>query len=86
MSTHGRNFIARGILGSVTDKVIHASRVPVLTITPKRAADFNDAVSGFKRITLLLDGSTVAEQALPYVERIAAALSLTVSLLRVVNL
>jgi nucleotide-binding universal stress UspA family protein len=34
MSTHGRSGIERWVLGSVTEKVIHHSRDPVLVIRP----------------------------------------------------
>ncbi len=34
MSTHGRSGISRWAFGSVTEKVIHDARVPVLTVTP----------------------------------------------------
>ena len=42
MSTHGRNLFARGILGSVTSKVIHDTDTPVLTITPEKAELYRD--------------------------------------------
>ena len=35
MSTHGRSGISRWAFGSVTDKVIRHSKVPVLTVTPE---------------------------------------------------
>ena len=35
MSTHGRSGISRWAFGSVTDKVIRHSRIPVLTVTPE---------------------------------------------------
>lgn len=34
MSTHGRSGISRWAFGSVTDKVIHHAKVPVMTIAP----------------------------------------------------
>ncbi len=34
MSTHGRSGVSRWAFGSVTDKVVRASTVPVLTVTP----------------------------------------------------
>lgn len=34
LSTHGRSGIARWALGSVADKVIHHSSVPILIVTP----------------------------------------------------
>jgi nucleotide-binding universal stress UspA family protein len=32
MSTHGRSGIGRWALGSITDKVLHESRIPVMTV------------------------------------------------------
>ena len=87
MSTHGRNVIGRAILGSVTDKVIRTSTVPVLTIAPEKAKAYQaqDGVP-LKRVMLPLDGSELAEQAAPYVESLARSLSLKVLLVRVVDL
>ncbi len=34
MSTHGRSGVSRWAFGSVTEKVVRASTVPVLTVTP----------------------------------------------------
>ena len=85
MSTHGRNALARGILGSVTDRVLHSSPVPVLTITPERASAHKKSEdTATKRILAPLDGSEFAERALSYVEGLARAMSLEVVLARVV--
>ena len=86
MSTHGRSPLVRGILGSVTDKVVHASRVPILTVTPERAKAYaeTDGVA-LSKITVPLDGSDLAESALPYVKTLAKALSLEVVLARVIT-
>jgi len=84
MSTRGRNVLARGILGSVTDKVIHASPVPVLTISPSRAKDYWKADEVISRALVPLDGSPLAESVLPYVEYLAKGLGLKVLLTRVV--
>lgn len=35
MSTHGRSGVQRWLLGSVTDRVVHHSSVPVLVIRPQ---------------------------------------------------
>jgi nucleotide-binding universal stress UspA family protein len=35
MSTHGRSGLGRWALGSVTDKVLHESQIPVLTVRAK---------------------------------------------------
>ena len=87
MSTHGRNAIGRAILGSVTDRVIRTSTVPVLTIAPEKAKAYQGREGiHLERVMLPLDGSELAEQAAPYVEALARALSLEVLLVRVVDL
>ena len=94
MTTQGSNLIARGILGSVTDKVIHSSQLPVLTITPERAATYGG--TWFRALTkatervmtkimVPLDGSPLAETVLPYVQALARKLSLRVLLVRVIR-
>ena len=83
MSTHGRNLIGRSILGSVTDRVLHSASVPVLTITPDRARMYQEEGTTLNTVVVPLDGSELAELALPYAEELAAALSLEVLLVRV---
>ena len=85
MSTHGRNALGRGILGSVTDKIIHSSNLPTLTITPERAEEYRENAAAISRILVPLDGSKAAESALPYVEQLARKLGLEIVLVRVVN-
>jgi nucleotide-binding universal stress UspA family protein len=36
MSTHGRSGIARWVLGSVADKILHESKIPMWLVRPKR--------------------------------------------------
>ena len=83
MSTHGRNLIGRSILGSVTDRVLHSANVPVLTITPDRARMYHEEGTTLNTVVIPLDGSELAELALPYAEELATALSLEVLLVRV---
>jgi nucleotide-binding universal stress UspA family protein len=85
MSTRGRGALARGILGSVTDKVIHSSHVPILAITPEKAEEYwRDGVT-MSKIIVPLDGSPLAESVLPYVEHLARKMSLEVILARAVH-
>lgn len=86
MSTNGRNMIARGILGSVTDKVMHSSGVPVLAIAPERARRDIDDDHGITSLLVPLDGSEMAEEALPVAADLATAMSLRVTLVRAVRL
>jgi nucleotide-binding universal stress UspA family protein len=39
MSTHGRSGIARWVLGSVADKIIHESRLPMWLVRPQKIID-----------------------------------------------
>lgn len=65
MSTHGRPLLTRMLLGSVTDRVIRTSPVPVLILHPPTMSV--DAVSppAGRRLKILapLDGSPMAEDA-----------------------
>ena len=83
MSTRGRSPLGRSILGSVTDKVLHSSCLPTLTLTPQMAERFHQQDVSLSQITVPLDGSALAETAPPYVEFLARKLSLDVVLLRV---
>jgi nucleotide-binding universal stress UspA family protein len=71
MSTHGRSGISRWALGSVADKILRASSVPVCLV---RAAVPEDAPRNrwpIKTIVVPLDGSELAESVLPHVEALA---------------
>ena len=86
MATHGRNLVGRALLGSVTDKVLHASQVPVLVITPEKAQEHHGSEGPLlSSVVAPLDGSELAERSLPHVENLAQTLSLGVVLLRVVT-
>jgi nucleotide-binding universal stress UspA family protein len=39
MSTHGRSGIARWVLGSVADKILHESKIPLWLVRPRRIID-----------------------------------------------
>ena len=83
MSTHGRRALGRGVLGSVTDRVLHSTNLPVLAITPEKAREHWEQDAAISKILVPLDGSDLAETVLPYVEELARALSLEVVLVRV---
>jgi nucleotide-binding universal stress UspA family protein len=66
MSTHGRSGVARWLMGSVAEKVVRASRVPVLLVRSFRAGKGGDlepvpaAETPFRRILVPTDGSRTA--------------------------
>ena len=74
-----------GNLGAVTAKVLRASELPVLLITAQKAVDHKAGESLVKTIAVTLDGSPLAETALPYVEELARRLNIEVTLVRVVR-
>ncbi|MBI4304778.1 MAG: universal stress protein [Chloroflexi bacterium] len=64
MATHGRTALGRGLLGSVTDRVLHSSDLPVLVIRPKQAVEGagGSLVSRFPTAVIVgLDGSRLSE-------------------------
>ena len=82
MSTHGRSGIARSLLGSITDKVMHATNSPLLVVGSR-----DEQVPVFevelKQVIVPLDGSKLAESVLPHVVPLAKALKLTAVLVKV---
>ena len=80
MSTHGRSGAGRWVMGSVTDKVLHAVKTPLMII---RAED-NDAIldGSMGHIIVPLDGSDLAEKILPHAVSLAKALGAKLSLVR----
>ena len=85
MSTHGHGAFDRAWLGSVADSLVRESSTPVILV---RASEDQPAASGpetFTHILVALDGSSLAEQALAPVERLARATRARITLVRVVR-
>ena len=81
MSTHGRSGVARWVMGSVTDKVLHSVQNPLLIVRPEDGDPTTEA--NIRTIIVPLDGSAMAEQVLPHVMIVAKALDCKISLIRV---
>lgn len=71
LGTHGRSGFERLVLGSVTEKVIHKARCPVLTVPPATEGVVPAGLVPFTRILCAIDFSDASLHALEY------ALSLT---------
>ena len=83
MATHGRSGIGRWVYGSVTDKVLRGATTPVLLI---RVRGSRMVVAGWpRRIIVPLDGSDLAEHALPLAIGLARASQADLVLTRSVN-
>lgn len=83
MATHGRGGLERLLIGSVADAVMRACSRPTLLVVP---SDFEAAQPvELKRLLLPLDGSTLAEAALPVAARLAGASGAVLTLVQVVE-
>jgi nucleotide-binding universal stress UspA family protein len=74
MATHGYSGLRRWTLGSVADKVVQATQTPVLLM--RAVAEVDQPAAGaqsLQRILVPLDGSALAEQALPLAIELATA-------------
>ena len=89
MATHGRSGVTRWLLGSVTDRVLHATNCPLVIIRAKPQDEFHkkdlDGEATLKTIIVPLDGSRLAERVLPHAALLAKGLDLSVTLLRVTD-
>lgn len=81
MTTHGRSGIARWTLGSVADRVIHNTTLPVLLVHSQTESSRQE----IKTILVPLDGSKLSEQALPYARALAKEHHATIRLLQAVS-
>lgn len=88
MSTHARPIVARMILGSVTDRVIRTSPVPVLVLhPPTMSLDRLSPPAGRKlRILAPIDGSRFAEDAVEMAISLLRPELVEVTLLTVITL
>ena len=82
MPTHGREGISRYILGSVTEKVVRLSPVPVLTA---RMHPDEQLMFPYENILIPTDGSASATHAAQHGLSLAAALDATVHVLSIVD-
>lgn len=79
MSTHGRTGLARFTLGSVADLILREGIAPVLLVRP-----FGSLPSRVESALIPLDGSLLAEQALPIARQLAGRPLRRLHLLRVI--
>lgn len=71
MATHGRSGIKRWTMGSVADKVLRASGIPVWLVRAELPKEIVYDQLPTRKILVLLDGSGLAESVLPHVEAVA---------------
>lgn len=90
MATHGRSGVSRLVRGSTAERVVRHAIVPVLLYNPlapgaagRSVVDAAAAAGPFGRVLVPLDGSALADEVLPHVERLVRAYGAEVLLLRV---
>ena len=83
MSTHGRSGIARVVMGSVAERLLRTSGVPVLLLPSSTDSNRSASLSNIKRVLLPLDGTPEGEQILPYAIAMASMCDAELLLLHV---
>jgi nucleotide-binding universal stress UspA family protein len=78
LASHGRSGVQRWVHGSVADRVLHATRTPLLVARPDDGCEV-------RRVVVCLDGSLAAEGALPVAGALASRLGMPLVRVRVVE-
>lgn len=90
MATHGYTGLSRWALGSVTDRVLHLTKRPLIAVRPPQGEEritlTAEALPLLKRIVVPLDGSRLAEHVLPCVIDLAHAYGTKLFLYRVLTM
>ena len=81
MSTRGRSGIQRWMMGSVADKVLHATISPLLLFRGETDSKTSGEAT-LRKILVPLDGSPLAEKALPHAVELAKKMMMEVVLVR----
>jgi nucleotide-binding universal stress UspA family protein len=83
MTTHGRGALERWVFGSVADRVARSSPVPVLLVRPSERAPQPVVI---RRLVVPLDGSPLAEEALPTAQTLAKRLGVPIHLISAIDM
>ncbi len=84
MASHGCRGVSQRRRGSVADKVLRGSTVPVLVIGPQGLDRSPQAPAAIRSILVPLDGSAESESALPVAAQIAQVTGARIALVRAV--
>jgi nucleotide-binding universal stress UspA family protein len=84
LATHGRSGLQRWFYGSVADKVLHTAHTPLLLIRPVEPQELPP--QDLSAIVVPLDGSPLAEGALPVAAAMATRCNAPLILLRVIEI
>jgi nucleotide-binding universal stress UspA family protein len=86
MSTHGKSGLSRWVFGSVAEKVLHASPIPLLLVRSTQNDELPDVLTAadYRSLLVPLDGSVFAEQALDIAGDLVGTLKARVTLVSAV--
>jgi nucleotide-binding universal stress UspA family protein len=84
ISTHGRTGVSHWPLGSIADKVVQMSHIPVFLVRSNHLGK-TPADMELQKILVTLDGSNFSEEILPYAENLAKSMNSQVTILRVIE-
>ena len=85
ITTHAYGAVRRTLFGSVADRLVRHSSVPVLVVRPQDEIELG--IPGpIQRIVVPLDGSPRAENALPFAKLLARHLGVPILLVRAIHL
>jgi nucleotide-binding universal stress UspA family protein len=85
MTTHGRSGVQRWLLGSVAEKVLHATRNHLLLVRGANGAGVPEG-GLLKSVVVPLDGSELAESVIPHVVELAKKMTIEIILVRAFHL
>ncbi len=85
MSTRGETGLGRWIMGSVADRVLYTTNTPLLMVHPERGAPSMDSTAEVRTLIVPLDGSKLAEAALPVAAETAKATGARILLVEAVG-
>lgn len=88
MGTHGRGAFGRAMIGSVADRVVRSSVLPVMLVHPheRDLPARPHEVGNIRRLVVPLDGSPFAAEALPVAVRLARLLEIPIHLVHAIDL
>lgn len=85
LTTHGRTGFARLVMGSVADRLLRSSPIPLILVKARPPAA-RPAPPRVQSVLVPLDGSPLAEAVLPTARELAKALQVDLLLARVVSI
>lgn len=81
MMTHGRSGVARWLLGSVAERVLHGTTLPLLLVREQTHSEHGKV----QHLLVPLDGSALAERALTYAQKLAQETGAEITLLQILS-